>query len=232
VLPIRDINPRSRPAPVTRILIATNVAVFTVQVFALALGDPPPWLAFAFIPSAFFSNPVAHAITPFTAAFLHGSAAHLVGNLFFLHVFGDNVEARLGSGRFATFYLLAALAAALAHGALQPDSFTPMVGASGPISAVLAVYLVWYPSRQVQAMLLPLLPAYLLMRLVWRVPQFHLWWFPAWLFLGYWAAVQLIEATGSVTLGRLDGAGVAWWAHVGGFAFGLAYVALTPRLRR
>lgn len=231
MLPIRDINPRSRPAPVTRLLIAANIAVFTLQVFALALSEPPPWLMFAFVPRTFFSDPVAHALTPFTAAFLHGSAAHLIGNLFFLHVFGDNVEARLGSGRFAVFYLLAAVAAALAHGALQPTSITPMVGASGPISAVLAAYLLWYPRRQVQAMILPLLPAYLLTRILWRVPQFHLWWFPAWLFLGYWATVQLIEATGSVTFGRLDGANVAWWAHVGGFAFGLAYVAATGRKR-
>ena len=232
MLPIRDINPRTRPVPVTRSLIIINIAVFTVQVFALALGTPPPWLPFAFVPDAFFSNPWSYALTPLTAAFLHGSVAHLIGNLFFLYVFGDNVEARLGSVRFAGFYLAAAVASALAHGALQPSSLTPMVGASGPISALLAAYLVWYPGRQVQAMLLPLVPAYLLVRLVWRVPPFHLWWFPAWLFLGYWAVFQLIEATGSVTLGRLDGAGVAWWAHVGGFAFGLATVALTSRRRR
>ncbi len=233
MLPVRDRNERRGRAPVTWALLGATTVAFLAQVGALGQNAA---LALnrtgAFIPSAFFAAPESRFPSLLLHAFLHADPLHLIGSLFFLGVFGDNVEARLGSGRFLGFYLAAAAFAALAHGFVQPTSGVPMVGASGAVSAVLGAYILWFPRRQVQAFVVPLFVPWLIVRLVARVPRFHLWWLPAWLFIGYWALVQVVEAGGTLAVGPVTGAGVAWWAHVGGFAFGLVAGPMLVNARR
>ena len=232
MLPIRDLNPRRGPAPVTWALLGATVVAFLVQVGVLG-----PNVAFAlnrtgaFVPDAFFDGPASRLPSLLLHAFLHADPLHLIGNLFFLGVFGDNIEERLGSGRFLLFYLAAAAFAALAHGLVMPGSRIPMVGASGAISAVLGAYILWFPSRKVQAFVVPLFLPWLVASLVMRIPRFHLWWLPAWLYIGYWALIQLVQAGGELAVGPVSGAGVAWWAHLGGFAFGLLVGPILVRTR-
>jgi membrane associated rhomboid family serine protease len=232
VIPVRDHNPTSGPVWVVWTLTA-----------ACAIGFVGPWLAGGWegvgraawsgglIPSSWWADPLAEAPRLLTHAFLHGGWAHLIGNLVFLVVFGDNVEDRLGHGRFLAFYAVAAAFAGLVHAIAQPASPLPLVGASGAISAVLGAYLRYYPRREVQALVVPLVLPWLLLRAFWRVPSFFLWSLPAWVYLGYWAVVQLVE--GMAVLDTVDIAsttgGVAWWAHVGGFVFGLVAAPLFAR---
>lgn len=223
MLPIRDRNPRGGPAYVTWGLLAANVAVFLVQ---LSLDGRWEQLAFldrwAFVPRQFFAEPGGEAATLVSSAFLHGGWAHLVGNLFFLGVFGDNVEDRLGHLRYLAFYLAAAVIATLAHGIVVRDAMTPLVGASGAISAVLGAYILMFPRRDVLALIPPLILPWVVMSLLMRVPRFYALWLPAWLYIGYWAFVQVLEAGNALLVGgAAAGGGVAWWAHVGGFAFGV-----------
>lgn len=231
MLPVRDLNPRVGPAPVTWALIAVNLAMFLLQIGVAGRGVALELMrAGAFLPAAFFADPVANWATPVATAFLHADPIHLATNLFFLGVFGDNVEARIGHGRYLTFYLAGAAASSLIHGTIDPRSVLPMVGASGAISAVLAAYVLWFPAQRVQALIVPLFLPWLLTRLLFRVPRFDLWWLPAWIFIGYWALIQFVEAGGTLVVGLSPGGGVAWWAHVGGFLFGLAVAPfLTPR---
>lgn len=233
MLPVRDVNPRHGPAPVTWILIGANLAAFLLQIGIAGRG-----LAFdimragAFVPAAFFSDPSERWATPLLTGFLHADPIHLATNLFFLAVFGDNVESRLGHTRFLLFYVVGAYASSLIHGMTDPGSPIPMVGASGAISAVLGAYILWFPRRRVQALIVPLFIPWLLARLLFRAPSFHLWWLPAWIFIGYWALVQVVEAGGTLVVGMPTGGGVAWWAHVGGFAFGLAAAPIVDRTVR
>jgi len=235
VLPIRDINPRHRAAPVTWTLLALIIAGYLTQVFIAAQRDETLlalMYAAAFIPETFWAEPFAHAFSLVTHAFLHADPFHLIGNAFFLVVFGDNVEARLGSRRFLAFYLTAAGAAALTHGAIDPQGWRPMIGASGAISAVLGAYILWFPRRKVQAFIAPLFLPWIFARILGRIPRFYLWWLPAWLYIGYWAVIQFLEAGGSLAPGATADAGVAWWAHVGGFVFGLVLAPLIDPRRR
>ena len=146
--------------------------------------------------------------TVFTHMFLHGGWLHLLGNLWFLWIFGNNVEDSMGHLRFLVFYLLCGLAAAAAQVAADPDSGIPMVGASGAIGGVMGGYVMLYP--RVHVHMLVVLGFY-----VTRVPV------PAYFMLGYWFLLQLLG--GSTSLGH-DGGGVAFWAHVGGFSAGAAGV--------
>jgi membrane associated rhomboid family serine protease len=203
VFPLRDANPRTGPAFVTWILIAANVALFLYQLSLpsqRALFDFV--VTYGFVPQEFFANPVAEALPVLTSMFLHGGLFHLVGNMLFLFVFGDNIENRMGHGAFVLFYLLGGALATLAHGLFAPGSQTPMIGASGAVSAVLGAYIVLFPRQRVLTF----------------VPPLFLFWLPAWLYIGYWALLQFVQATGGVS------GGVAWWAHVGGFVFGVAVV--------
>lgn len=230
MLPIRDVNPRRRPAGVTWTLVAATAGVFAVQLGALGPGPAFEVLRLgAFVPAAFADRPLEAAPTLVTSGFLHGDLWHLIGNLFFLAVFGDNVEERLGPARFLAFYVAGAAVASLAHGAASGWSPVPLVGASGAISAVLGAYMLWYPGRRVQAFIAPFFVPWLLLALFARVPRFYLVWFPAWLYIGYWAAIQVVEAGGALVAGDAGVGGVAWWAHVGGFAFGLIVGAARRR---
>jgi membrane associated rhomboid family serine protease len=221
MIPLRDLNPRHSFPWVTLALIAANAAVFFHQ-----MSQPPAALrqmvlTWGFVPArleAALADPAAGllpvAVTLVSSMFLHGSFWHILGNMWFLWVFGDNVEDRLGHGRYLVFYLLCGAGAGLAHGLFVPGSAVPAVGASGAISGVLGAYLVMFPRARVVT-LVPLVIFFFLARL------------PAVVLLGWWFLLQL--ASGLAELGAATGAGVAWWAHIGGFVIG---VALTPLLRR
>lgn len=146
----------------------------------------------------------------FTSMFLHGGWAHIIGNMWFLWLFGNNVEDSMGRGRFIAFYLLCGIAAAAAQVLAQPDSAIPMVGASGAISGVMGAYIVLYPRVRVYT-LVPLFIIFTTVAL------------PAWVILGYWMLLQVV--------GGLSGqeGGVAFWAHVGGFVAGVVLVKLFAR---
>jgi len=184
-----------------RLLVAANALVFLLE---LGLSKPELqelFYRFGFVPKFFWADPLGHAYTLFTSMFLHGGFAHILGNMWFLWVFGDNVEDRLGSGRFLLFYLLGGAAAALAQGLMDPGSTQPMIGASGAVSAVLGAYYKLFPKAPVLTMVL-----------LFFYPVFF--YLPAWFYLGYWAFLQFIEALMGVP-------GIAFWAHLGGFLYGV-----------
>lgn len=145
--------------------------------------------------------------TILSCVFLHGSLMHLLGNVWFLYIFGDNVEDRFGKTGYLAFYLGSGIAASLTHFAFQPQSPIPTIGASGAVAGVMGAYMYLYPHARVTT-LIPIL--FILQLIV----------VPAPLFLGIWFVIQLLQ--GSFSMGGAEAAGVAWWAHAGGFAFGYA----------
>ena len=213
MIPLRDIIPSRTTPGVTITLIVINVLVFLFQVTLTERGQEAFVYAFGLVP-AYFSF-----VTVFTSMFVHGGFAHIAGNLLFLWIFGDNVEDRLGHGRFLLFYLLCGFAAAFAQTALDADALVPMVGASGAIAGVMGAYLVLYPHSRV-LMLFPF-PVFL----------FEL---PAIVFLGMWFFVQFLNGIGQLPVFQQDqiSGGVAFWAHVMGFVAGLVLVVLMKRPER
>jgi len=210
-IPLGDRNPRvviGHPY-VTWGLIAACVLAFIVHSGLDPRTGHLVALRYGLIPATITGeaalSPEVAAIPPWatliTSMFLHGGVMHLVMNMLFLGIFGDNVEDAMGHGRFLAFYLICGAIAGAVHVAVLPGTTEPMIGASGAVSAVLGAYLVLHPRASV-TILLGFLPLVL----------------PAWLLLGLWILFQLLSA---FTAG--DG-GVAWWAHVGGFAAGVALV--------
>src|SRR5688500_667868 len=149
-----------------------------------------------------------------SSMFLHGSWMHLIGNMWFLWIFGNNIEDSMGRLRFVAFYLLTGLAAAGAHLVADPSSPVPVVGASGAISGIMGAYLVLYPHARV----LTLVPLGFIMRMM---P------IPAWVMLGYWFLIQAVSA--AMTPATAGGGGVAFWAHIGGFVAGVVLVKVFER---
>ena len=207
MIPLRDVIP-SRTTPfVTISLIAANALAF---LFELSLGEGVNdfTLYFGLVPAAF------SWVAVLTSMFLHGGFLHFGGNMLYLWIFGDNVEDRMGHGRFLVFYLLCGVAAALAQTIMNPDSIIPMVGASGAIAGVMGAYFVLYPHSRVLT-LLPLI-------IIWEVIEV-----PAIVLLGFWFLLQLFNA-GAIAATASRG-GVAFMAHVAGFVFGLGAVFLFRR---
>jgi membrane associated rhomboid family serine protease len=211
MFPLRDENPSERVPFVTRGFIALNCVVFLYEVM---LG--PDLRAFIFhygmVPARITAvlaegqAPLTDALYPFLSSmFLHGGWMHLIGNMWYLWIFGDNVEDRLGHAGFVAFYVAAGVFAAAVHYLLGTESPLPTVGASGAIAGVLGAYVVLFPRARVIT-LVPLFPFWQLMAL------------PAVLVLGLWFILQFFQ--GALSLGAARLGGVAWWAHIGGFAFG------------
>ena len=227
MIPLRDSEATHRLAPANTILILANIAVFALEV--KLGGRANAMLApFAMVPARVahlhFSAPgsaIAAVATIFTATFLHAGFIHIGGNMLFLFIFGPAVEERMGSLRYLLFYLAAAVAAGLALVAMGPESRVPVIGASGAIAGVLGAYFVIYPRGRITTVV-PLV-------ILWPVLQVS-----AYLYLLLWFALQLYAGIASGAQGPLMG-GVAWWAHVGGFLFGLAagpLLAHPPTKRR
>lgn len=208
MFPVGDDDSQRRTFPyVTTALVGLNVLVFLLE---LAQGDQfiADW---AFIPARFSAEPGVDAATIFSAMFMHGGWMHLIGNMLFLWIFGDNVEDRIGHGKFLIFYLLAGLAATFAQFSFSPDSNVPNVGASGAIAGVLGAYLVMFPQARVNV---------LLGRQVVAMPAFAV--------LGLWIVFQLISGVGTIayTDESANTGGIAYMAHIGGFVAGLAMALL------
>ena len=213
MIPLRDVIPSRTTPGVTITLIVLNVLIY---LFGVTLSDRARdafIMSFGLIP-AYFS-----LVKVVTSMFVHGGFAHLAGNMLFLWIFGDNVEDRLGHFRFILFYLICGTAAAMAQVFLQPNSLVPMVGASGAIAGVMGAYLVLYPHSRV-LMLFPF-PVFL----------FEL---PAIVFLAIWFLVQFLNGISQLPFFEQNAisGGVAFWAHVAGFVFGLLLVPLMKRPER
>ncbi|MDP6572273.1 MAG: rhomboid family intramembrane serine protease [Rhodospirillales bacterium] len=213
LFPLKDDNPLTRiPFQyVTAVLVGVCVAVFLWQVSLAAEGETAI-LGLGAIPAVLFGSRelapelvlVPAPLTLVTSMFLHGGWMHLIGNMVFLWIFGDNIEDSMGHLRFLVFYLACGVAAALAHAALNAGSIVPMVGASGAISGVMGAYLVLHPRTQVLV---------LFMYMVTRLPAFVV--------LGLWIGLQVVNAA---MIGGAPGGGTAWWAHIGGFIAGAALI--------
>lgn len=222
MIPLRDNAARHRLSLVNTVLIAINTGVFALQ--ASMPHPAAPVERFALIPAllthASLYGP-ADVIWPpatlITSQFLHANILHLGGNMLYLFIFGPAVEERLGHARFFLFYLIAGLVSGLAMVFMTPGSMVPIIGASGAIAGALGAYLVFFP----RARLLTILPLFTFIQFIE---------IPAVLYLILWFAVQLFAGIGAHSEGPLVG-GVAWWAHVSGFLFGMAAAPLVAPKR-
>ena len=225
MIPLRDTIPARRFPVVNTAIIVLNVLVF---LFEMALGpeqqDQFIWL-WGLVPAHFWQGGGLFRWLPlFSSIFMHGGWWHLISNMLALYIFGDNVEDRLGHVRYLAFYLVGGLVASFAHLVAYRASFLPTVGASGAIAGVLGAYLVLYPRARV----ITLVPIFYFIRIVE---------IPALIYLGFWFVSQLfngvfaLAAAGDV----FQSGGVAWWAHIGGFALGMLLLQIfqkpAPRRR-
>jgi membrane associated rhomboid family serine protease len=208
MIPIRDYNPTRRPSLLTWGLILINFAVF----FFLAQNPVMNASAiqrYAVIPADITAG--RHLGTLVTSLFLHASLLHVAGNMLFLWIFGNNVEDRLGELKFLIVYFTAGIAGSLLQVFITPTSTVPMLGASGAISGLLAAYVLYFPRARVLTFIIP----------------FFFFTLSAYLFIGYWIALQALDAY--LSLG-VTGGGVAFFAHVGGFVAGLVLaIVFRPR---
>jgi membrane associated rhomboid family serine protease len=214
MIPLRDVIPSRTTPYVTISLVVLNSLVFLYQ---LSLGESINDFVFAFgLVPAYFSW-----VSVFTSMFLHGGFLHVAGNMLYLWIFGDNVEDRMGHGRFFAFYVLCGVAAALGQTLTVPDSSIPMVGASGAVAGVMGAYFVLYPHSRI----VTLLPIFVF----WQIIEV-----PAIFFLGVWFLMQFLSGVGSVATatGGEPAGGIAFWAHVAGFVAGLVGVFVFKQRER
>ncbi len=212
MIPIRDGIPTRKTPVVNYLLIAVNVLVF-LWMFLMPESTFETMLnKYAMIPAHFADGvTLADIMTIFTSMFMHAGWAHIAGNMLYLWIFGDNVEDRIGHGRYLVFYLVGGVVASLTHLATNWGSDLPTVGASGAIAAVLGAYLVLFPASRIATFI----PLGFFSRLTVV---------PAAIVLGLWFVMQLFD--GVLALGGADVGGVAFWAHVGGFVAGMVMIKL------
>jgi membrane associated rhomboid family serine protease len=230
MLPLKD-NILSRSFPVVNwTLIALNVLMFAVELRADANGQAEALIqAFGVIPARFVTyHDAREVITLFTSMFLHGGWLHLIGNMLALYIFGDNIEDRMGPGRYLGFYLVCGIAAGLTHIYFNRNSVMPSIGASGAIAGVMGAYLLLFPTARV----ITLIPIFI-------IPFFVE--IPAVVFLGFWFLSQFFNGTLEIvhTVYSPEAraqSGIAWWAHAGGFLTGMLLVwplaSTRPKPRR
>ncbi|MDD9858999.1 MAG: rhomboid family intramembrane serine protease [Nitrospira sp.] len=216
MIPLRDDNPTEITPVVTVGLIVACVGVFLYQAMLWGRDNEMFVYQYGVIPAVVFENaemPIEFgAVSPYgsliTSMFLHGGWMHLIGNMLYLWIFGNNIEDIMGHGRFIVFYAMCGIVAASAHAATDPQSVIPMIGASGAISGILGAYLLLYPHAKV----LVLIPLGFVSQMVYV---------PAVLVLGLWFVMQVLY--GGFSIGS-EGGGVAFFAHVGGFLAGMALI--------
>lgn len=201
---------RSRRFPLINLmLILINVLAFLYEIQM----DPSALKEFIFewglIPARLLSDPSTTWMTIFTSMFLHGGWFHIINNMWVLFIFGDNVEARMGGIRYLLFYLLSGVAAVFLQTYILPSSNVPMIGASGAVAGVLGAYLILFPHSRI-ASLVPILFIFTIIEI------------PAVIFLLFWFGSQLYS--GLFAIQGSSGSGIAWWAHIGGFLFGIFMV--------
>jgi membrane associated rhomboid family serine protease len=209
-VPLRDVIP-SRTAPVVTVaVIGVNTVVFALEQVLSDRELQLIALAYGLVPAHF----TLHAV--FTSMFLHAGWMHFLGNMLYLWIFGDNVEDRMGHGRFLLFYLSCGTAAALGQSWSNPHSLVPMIGASGAIAGIMGAYFLLFPHSRV-------------LTFVWVILYFDVLEIPAIFFLGFWFFMQLLSGVGSI---GVQGGGTAFWAHAAGFATGAMLVILLRRPER
>jgi membrane associated rhomboid family serine protease len=217
VIPLKDMTPRRSVPVVTLLLILANAIVFfhqetlspkSAEAFVLAYGMVPAKIQYALAGTHHVTLIQAFS-TLFTCMFLHAGWMHIIGNMWFLWIFGGNVEDRLGSPGYLLFYLFCGIGSSATELLFTWGSHIPSLGASGAISGVLGAYIIFFPSSRILTL----------------VPLFIIWFLariPAFVFIGLWFAIQFLAGVGSLgQTGPGAGGGVAWWAHVGGFAIGV-----------
>jgi|SRR3954447_3719744 membrane associated rhomboid family serine protease len=225
MLPIKDDQPRYSTPYVNGFLIALNILIFLLQsmldprsgeLFARQFGVVPAHLAAFLAGSPRYPFPLI-AIPFLTSMFLHASWIHVLGNMWFLYIFGDNIEDHLGHFKYLVFYLVAGLLAMATQVAIYPTSNVPTVGASGAIAGVLGAYFILYPRARV---------------LTWFFV--FIFYIPAWVMLGYWFVLQFFAGAAALSVAQRgkDVGGVAVWAHVGGFVAGVVMIKLFPERAR
>jgi membrane associated rhomboid family serine protease len=208
VIPLRDENPTKRFAWMTLLIILSNVAVFVYQAY-FGLRSFEAYVAgFGVVPASLTRRVLPFSSNLFSAMFMHGGWMHLLGNMWFLWIFGDNIEDRLGKVKFVVFYFTVGVLATLTHVVADPGSKIPLVGASGAIAGVLGAYFLFFPFHRI----LTLIPIFFFFTTV-RIP--------AMLFLGLWFLMQVAYSS--------FGGNVAWWAHIGGFVSGVVLGKLFER---
>jgi membrane associated rhomboid family serine protease len=219
MIPIRDTLPSKNKPLVNNSIIGINIVIYMVQ---LAQGANIDRFVFYYglVPARYTVPQMAahftigqQVIALISFMFLHGGFMHLLGNMWSLYIFGDNVEDRLGPLRYTIFYLLCGLMSGVSHLLLNPHSAIPTIGASGAIAGVMGAYFLLHPTAKVLTL----------------IPIIIIPWFveiPAFFFLGLWFLIQFVNAAGA------DGAtgGIAWWAHIGGFVFGMIFIKLIGAL--
>lgn len=225
MIPIRDDTPRFSTPYVTYFLIALNTVIFLFE-WSVGLQNPADLNALVFqfgvvprhvtalVSGGAHVDPVSALLPLLTCMFLHGSWLHVIGNMWFLWIFGDNIEDYLGHFPYLIFYLVSGIAASFLQIALSPTSRVPSIGASGAIAGVMGAYFLLYPRARVLT----------------NVFFFAFWWLPAWIFLGYWFVLEFLSGTAtSIDASASTAGGIAFWAHVGGFLAGMVLIKLMPQ---
>ena len=220
MIPLRDTIPSSRFPIVTVGIIGVNVLVFLLEINLGPVGLEQFFQTWGIVPLR-FTHPRfksgGNYLTLLSSMFMHGGWMHIIGNMWSLWIFGDNVEDRMGRGSFLLFYLLSGLAAGAVHIVTNPGSTVPTVGASGAIAGVMGAYLLLFPHSSVVTMV----PIFFFLQVV-EVPAI--------LFLGFWFLSQLFSGTLALAVAGTQAGGVAWWAHIGGFVVGFLWAV--PLRRR
>ena len=206
MFPLYD-TARSHKFPIVNILLIGVNVLFFIREIGMEPAELQNFiLANGLIPAQLLANPNAEWRTIYSSMFLHGGWFHVISNIWVLYIFGDNIEARMGSFRYLIFYLLGGTAAGILQTVILPTSTIPMIGASGAIAGVLGAYLILFPRSRI-ASLVPILVMFTLVEL------------PAFIFLIFWFVSQLYSGLFAVQGGGASG--IAWWAHIGGFLFGM-----------
>jgi len=220
-IPIRDDAPTVRKPYLTVSLIVVNSLIFFYSISLGARGFQLFTIQFGYIPVEFVSGleltpqlAASAYLTPFTSMFMHGGWLHLIGNMLFLWIYGNNVEDYFGPVKFLLFYIVSGLAAIALYTLFGPSSQVPLVGASGAIAGVMGAYIVLHPRARITVLVIFFFIQFVVL--------------PAKVVLGIWFVYQLLMSM----IGSATGGGVAWMAHVGGFAFGWAILKLLTRGRR
>jgi membrane associated rhomboid family serine protease len=220
MIPLKDLNPRRNFPVVTLLLIAANVLVFIYQVMLPPAAAETFVKTWALTPSHIKLALEGHRYTPleaflplFTCMFLHGSWWHLIGNMWFFWIFGDNVEDQFGHLGYLVFYIICGLGSGITEVVFSWGSKVPSLGASGAIAGVLGAYIVFFPRAQILTLLI-----FFLVRI------------PAVVFIGIWFLMNFFSGVSSI--GAVNTGGIAWWAHVGGFLLGVVIAGFTKLVHR
>jgi membrane associated rhomboid family serine protease len=222
MMPIGDINPTRRTPYVTWILIAINALVFFWQLTMSPRELQGVFLELAVVPNNVSGDPfgIETLLDGLRSMFMHGGWAHILGNMLYLFLFGDNIEDRLGKVLYLALYFISGYAAVYAQVLIDPSSQIPMIGASGAIAGVLGAYLVMFPRVRVRAIVF--------LGYFGQVAEL-----PALIVLGFWFVIQLISGVGSLGAASTAGGGVAFFAHIGGFVAGavlaFAFMRMVPQ---